>query len=153
MRSKIITVLSVLAFLGPVAGADAAEISCTGPDGLKIVFAEGSARLDEGGRTLTLRPGRAGICFTCAGLPRLDLTLKADDSSGLFMAPARGCASASADVTPGRQYCLDDAGIRLEDRHIGHCSFPEGTTLGALWTVLFGSLPPDTARTGWHSPE
>ncbi|ARJ67082.1 hypothetical protein WV31_16105 [Magnetospirillum sp. ME-1] len=101
----------------------------------------------NGARQLDLREW--GICFTCAGMPALRLTLTDRDSGEQAWISGGVTACGPADAPNAQRHCLTGAAVQLGNREAGRCQFPPGTTLAALWTALTGSAPPHIPGGWW----
>lgn len=144
MLRPIAAALALLGVLAP-ALARSEGIICAAEEGpLLLVGREGAGA--GPGRVLELEHWK--ICFTCAGLPHLWLTMtdKETGQEAAVSVGVRSCGSHEA-ALPER-YCFSDANVRVGNREGRWCRFPERTTLGRLWTVPTGAAPPE-ARNGW----
>ncbi|MEO5336248.1 MAG: hypothetical protein H7841_05040 [Magnetospirillum sp. WYHS-4] len=141
-----------LALFAAIASPDIAlaeDLVCADEKGpLLVAGSAGARRIEVVGVLLQLE--RWAICFTCAGLPNLRLDLRNSETGkteAWVGAPAR--PHGDADTAFPERYSIKAAGVQLGSREIRNCRFPEGTTLGRLWTVLTGSAPPANVRGWW----
>ncbi|CUW41744.1 protein of unknown function [Magnetospirillum sp. XM-1] len=135
------------------AAAAGSELACrSGEEALLTADPSSVNALDlaaaTGTRRLELREW--GICFSCAGMPALRLTLADRDSGEQAWISGGVTACGPADAPAAQRHCLTGAAVQLGNRQAGRCLFPPGTTLATLWTALTGSAPPDL-RDGWWS--
>ncbi|CAA7618250.1 exported hypothetical protein [Candidatus Terasakiella magnetica] len=136
--------------------AQGGELTCAADTGPLLVFgSEGAERLRFVGpnreRVLQLKHWR--ICFRCAGFPSLQLDLvDVDGSGGDVRVGGEVKLCGKDDAAVSEKYCIVSAGVWPGNKPSQPCRFPEGTTLGQLWTALTQSSPPEKVDLWWAFP-
>lgn len=159
MRYRIaLIVLGCVALAGAIfpAFAQGGKLACAGEAGpLLVLGSEGAERLRfiGPGQERVLEMKQWEICFRCAGFPSLRLDLVDAEGKGADVrigGEVKLCGKEDA-VVPER-YCVVSAGVWVGNKPSQRCYFPEGTSLGQVWTALTQSPPPEKIDLWWAFP-